>query len=210
MVIAYIGVVSVYIVFISGVIQESVGPNKTISHAYYALILFPFLLLINMIKTMKVLAPFSICGNISLAAAAVIGVTYALKDGIGETWTVYNPDLTMYPKFLGTVFFGICSPGLVNEVILFSGVYSMGALTEDNLFPYHGVSLSLVQSYNKWIYSQFTVISINYIFNRRQFNFLNSNLCPISGHLGILLFLSSLLYSNLIVQFVAMLYEIKH
>lgn len=112
--VCYIGIGSVYVVFIAGVIQECLDSNKLISQSYYALIIFPLLFLMNMAKNLAEIAPISIAGNIFLVAAAIIGIVYALKDGIGDDWFVFGPSVGLYPKFFGMVFFSMCSPGLVS------------------------------------------------------------------------------------------------
>ncbi|XP_024942721.1 proton-coupled amino acid transporter-like protein CG1139 [Cephus cinctus] len=116
MLMCYIGIGSIYVVFIAGVVQECLDSNKTISQGYYALILIPFFLVMNMIKHLKALAPFSMLGNLFLLIAAIIGVVYSLKDGIGNEYEIVRSELNLYPKFLGTVFFSMCSPGLILSI----------------------------------------------------------------------------------------------
>ena len=66
-------------------------------------------------KYLHDIAVISIFGNLLLfSAAAMIGAVYALKDGIGEKWVVIGPDMYLYPKFVGTVFFDMSSPGIVS------------------------------------------------------------------------------------------------
>lgn len=113
MLMCYIGIGSVYVVFISGIVQECVDGEKVIGQSYYALMLFPLLFVMNMAKNLADIAPISIAGNILLFAAGGIGIVYALKDGIGDTWTMIQPNVNLYPKFLGVVFFSMCSPGVV-------------------------------------------------------------------------------------------------
>ncbi|XP_023288692.1 proton-coupled amino acid transporter-like protein CG1139 [Orussus abietinus] len=112
----YIGIGAVYVVFISGIVQECVDAEKTISQGYYALILFPLFLAMNMTRNLKDLAPLSAVGNTFLLTAAIIGVVYSLKDGIGTTHVMVQEKIELYPKFLGTVFFSMCSPGLILEI----------------------------------------------------------------------------------------------
>ncbi|XP_072755494.1 proton-coupled amino acid transporter-like protein acs [Anoplolepis gracilipes] len=109
----YIGIGSVYVVFIAGIIQECVDSEKVIGQSYYALMLFPLLFIMNMAKNLADIAPISIAGNILLFAAGAIGIVYALKDGIGDAWTTVGPNVTLYPKFIGVVFFSMCSPGVI-------------------------------------------------------------------------------------------------
>ncbi|KAL6264724.1 hypothetical protein P5V15_004822 [Pogonomyrmex californicus] len=75
--------------------------------------LFPVFFVMNMAKNLADIAPISIVGNILLLAAGLIGIVYALKDGIGDTWTTIGPNVNLYPKFIGVVFFSMCSPGLI-------------------------------------------------------------------------------------------------
>lgn len=110
----YIGIGSVYVVFISGAIQESIDSEKVIGQTYYALILLPILFIMNMAKNLADIAPISVAGNILIISAAIIGIVYALKDGIGDTWTMIQPNIGLYPKFFGLVFFSMCSPGVVS------------------------------------------------------------------------------------------------
>lgn len=114
----YIGIGSVYVVFIAGVIQECIDSEKVIGQSYYALILFPLFFLMNMAKNLADIAPISIVGNVLLIGAAIIGIVYALKDGIGDTWTTIQPSVGLYPKFIGLVFFSMCSPGVVSLLFL--------------------------------------------------------------------------------------------
>lgn len=110
----YIGIGSVYVVFIAGIIQECIDSEKIISQSYYALIIFPLFFVMNMARNLADIAPISVAGNILLFAASLIGIVYALKDGIGDTWSSIGPNVSLYPKFIGTVFFSMCSPGVVS------------------------------------------------------------------------------------------------
>ncbi|XP_011863008.1 PREDICTED: proton-coupled amino acid transporter 1-like [Vollenhovia emeryi] len=109
----YIGIGSVYVVFISGTIQECIDSDKIIGQSYYALMIFPLLFVMNTAKNLADIAPISIVGNFLIFAAALIGIVYALKDGIGDKWLTIGPNVDMYPKFIGMVFFSMCSPGVV-------------------------------------------------------------------------------------------------
>ncbi|KYN40293.1 Proton-coupled amino acid transporter 4 [Trachymyrmex septentrionalis] len=109
----YIGIGSVYVVFIAGTIQECIDTEKVISQSYYALMIFPLLFVMNMVKNLADIAPISIVGNILLIAAGLIGIVYALKDGIGDEWVTIGPNVDLYPKFIGLVFFSMCSPGVI-------------------------------------------------------------------------------------------------
>ena len=111
----YIGIGAVYVVFISGIIQKSFDSGRILDQGYYAPFLFPLCFVINTMKYLHDIAVISIFGNLLLfSAAAMIGAVYALKDGIGEKWVVIGPDMYLYPKFVGTVFFGMSSPGIVS------------------------------------------------------------------------------------------------
>lgn len=115
----YIGVGAVYVVFISGIVQEFYD-FEGIDHKYIVLILFPFFFVMNMMKYLNDIAIISIIGNLFLFVAAVIAVVYALKDGIGGEWVTINQNVGLYPKFVGTVFFSISSPGIVSHSRLLS------------------------------------------------------------------------------------------
>lgn len=110
----YVGIGSVYVVFIAGIIQECTDSEKIIGQSYYALMIFPLLFIMNMAKNLADIAPISVVGNILLFAASLIGVIYALKDGIGDKWATIGPNVNLYPKFIGMVFFSMCSPGVVS------------------------------------------------------------------------------------------------
>ena len=110
----YIGIGAVYVVFISGIIQKSFDSGRILDQGYYAPFLFPLCFVINTMKYLHDIDVISIFGNLLLFAAAMIGAVYALKDGIGEKWVVIGPDMYLYPKFVGTVFFGMSSPGIVS------------------------------------------------------------------------------------------------
>lgn len=113
----YLGIGAVYVVFVSGIVQECVDMEKTINQAYYALIIFPLLLLMNLVKGMNRFASISIIANGLLVVSAIIGTVYAIKEGNGK-WVLIEEDVTSYPKFIGTAFFSMCSPGLVNHMKL--------------------------------------------------------------------------------------------
>lgn len=53
-------------------------------------------------------------GNILLISAAIIGIVYSLKDGISDKWHMFGPNITLYPKFIGVVFFSMSSPAVVS------------------------------------------------------------------------------------------------
>lgn len=110
----YIGIGSVYVVFISGIVQECIDTEKTVGQGYYALMLFPLFFVMNMARNLADIAPISVAGNILLLAAGSIGIVYAIKDGIGDAWTTMGPNIHLYPKFIGVVFFSMCSPGVVS------------------------------------------------------------------------------------------------
>ncbi|XP_017763350.1 PREDICTED: proton-coupled amino acid transporter-like protein CG1139 [Eufriesea mexicana] len=112
-IICYTGIGAIYVVFISGIIQEFFDFEETIDQGYYALILFPLFLAMNMIKHLYDIAVMSIIGNLLLFISALLGIIHALKDGIGDKWHVIGPDVSLYPKFVGTVFFSMSSPGLI-------------------------------------------------------------------------------------------------
>ncbi|XP_011137303.1 proton-coupled amino acid transporter-like protein CG1139 [Harpegnathos saltator] len=109
----YIGIGSVYVVFISGTVQECLNSERAVGQSYYVLVIFPFLFLMNMARNLSDIAPISIAGIVLILVAAIIGMVYALKDGIGDTWTTIGPNINLYPKFIGLVFFSLCSPGVI-------------------------------------------------------------------------------------------------
>ncbi|KAG8040160.1 hypothetical protein G9C98_000730 [Cotesia typhae] len=111
MLICYIGIGAVYIIFVSGIIQDLVDQGKTVGLAYYSLILFPLFLLLNMIRGLNAIAPIAIIGNILIVVAAFIGVAYAVSKAESD-WVFFQKDYRKYPKFLGTVFFSLSSPSL--------------------------------------------------------------------------------------------------
>lgn len=110
----YLGIGAVYVVFVAGVIQECIDREKTIAEAYYALILVPFFLLLNMVKGLNALVPISIIGNLFLSIACIIGIVYAIKDDTTNDWVLMASDIKYYPKFIGIVFFALGSPGMVS------------------------------------------------------------------------------------------------
>lgn len=108
------GIGSVYIVFMAGIVQECFDRGETIDQGYYALMLFPFIFLMNLTRNLSDMAIISILGNVLLSIATIIGIVYALKDGIGDTWKVAEYDILLYPKFIGMVLFSMTSPGVVS------------------------------------------------------------------------------------------------
>ncbi|XP_053594577.1 proton-coupled amino acid transporter-like protein CG1139 [Microplitis demolitor] len=107
----YIGIGAVYIVFVSGIIQDLVDQGKTIGQPYYVLILFPLFLLLNLIRGLNAIAPISIIGNVLIIVAALIGAAYAVIKSESD-WVYVQKDYHKYPKFLGTIFFALSSPAL--------------------------------------------------------------------------------------------------
>jgi len=91
-----------------------VDGQKVIDQNYYIVMLFPFLFIMTVMKNPKRMTLISLVGNILIMTAGVIGIIYALKDGIGDTWVIIGSDFESYAKFIGMVFFSMCSPGLVS------------------------------------------------------------------------------------------------
>lgn len=112
MIACYIGIGAVYVVFVSGIVQECFDMEKTINQSYYAIIIFPLFLLMNLVKGLKNFAPMSMIANALIVVAAFIGIYYAVTEGNGE-WVFVEKNVALYPKFIGTAFFSMCSPGLV-------------------------------------------------------------------------------------------------
>lgn len=110
----YIGIGSVYVVFISGIVQKSFDTAHVIDQGYYALMLFPLLFVMNMVRHLSDMTLASVAGNLLILCTVVIGIVYALKDGFGEKWLMISPDIRLYPKFIGMVFFSMISPGVVS------------------------------------------------------------------------------------------------
>ncbi|XP_066591885.1 proton-coupled amino acid transporter-like protein CG1139 [Prorops nasuta] len=114
MMLCYLGIGSVYIVFVSGIIHEVFGLPRPEGPNYNTFVLFPFFMLMNMMKHLRAIAPISMVGNLLLVSAALIGIVYALKDGIGDTWVPIVTTINTYPRFVGTVIFSMSSPGVVS------------------------------------------------------------------------------------------------
>ncbi|XP_043266554.1 proton-coupled amino acid transporter-like protein CG1139 [Venturia canescens] len=108
----YLGIGAVYVVFVSGIVQECIDMEKTINQAFYSLIIFPLFLLMNLIKGLNNFAPISMIANGLLVVSAIVGTIYAVKEGNGK-WVLIEKNVSSYPKFIGTAFFSMCSPGLV-------------------------------------------------------------------------------------------------
>jgi len=115
MLLCYVGIGAVYAVFLAGIMQQCVDGGRIISQDYYIVILFPFLLIISVMKSLADMTIISVIGNILIITAGTIGIVYALKDGIGDTWVIIGSDFSSYAKFVGMVFFSMCSPGLVSR-----------------------------------------------------------------------------------------------
>ncbi|XP_076665035.1 proton-coupled amino acid transporter-like protein acs [Andrena cerasifolii] len=75
--------------------------------------LFPLLFVMNMARHLSDITLASVAGNLLIVCTVVIGIVYALKDGFGEKWLMISLDISLYPKFIGVVFFSMISPGII-------------------------------------------------------------------------------------------------
>jgi len=85
MLLCYTGIDAVYVIFMANTIQQCVDGQKIINQNYYIVILFPFLFIMTVMRSPTDMTLISLIGNILIMSAGIIGIIYALKDGIGDT-----------------------------------------------------------------------------------------------------------------------------
>ncbi|GAB0090005.1 proton-coupled amino acid transporter-like protein CG1139 [Sergentomyia squamirostris] len=115
LVVDLIGCCCVYVVFVATNIKQIVDHYYSIDldvRVYMAALLLP-LILINLIRNLKYLTPFSMVANVLIAAGMGITMYYILRDlpSVSERHAVAN--VQHWPMFFGTVIFALEGIGVV-------------------------------------------------------------------------------------------------
>lgn len=116
LVIDLIGCCCVYNVFVATNVQQVVKhyyPDIDFGLRYYIFALLVPLILINLIRNLKHLAPFSVIANCLMAYGMIVTMYYIFKD---NTWHSDLPaiaDWERLPMFFGTVIFALEGIGVV-------------------------------------------------------------------------------------------------
>ncbi|GAB1868902.1 Proton-coupled amino acid transporter 4-like protein [Camponotus japonicus] len=107
------GTCCVYIVFISSNLQTALSAFISWElEVYMAIVLFP-LILVNYIRNLKFLAPFSTIANIIMFAGFAIILYYIFREPLTFENRVTVGEVKNFPLFFGTVLFALESIGVI-------------------------------------------------------------------------------------------------
>lgn len=115
LVIDLLGCCCVYIVFVSKNVKQVVDfySDSEIDLRFYMAMLLPFLLLMNLIRNLKYLAPFSMIANILIASGMGITFYYIFSDLPDINSRPHFVEITKLPMFFGTAIFALEGIGVV-------------------------------------------------------------------------------------------------
>lgn len=115
LVIDLLGCCCVYIVFVSKNVKQVVDHHSgsDIDLRMYMLALLPLLILINFIRNLKYMAPFSMIANILIACGMGITFYYIFTDMPSFDSKPNFVDITKLPMFFGTAIFALEGIGVV-------------------------------------------------------------------------------------------------
>lgn len=116
LVIDLLGCCCVYIVFVSTNLKQVVDhyyPGEAISLQMYMLMLLPALILMNLIRNLKYLAPLSMIANIFIACGMGITFYYIFLDLPPVDSRPHFAPITELPMFFGTAIFALEGIGVV-------------------------------------------------------------------------------------------------
>ena len=115
LVIDLLGCCCVYIVFVSKNVKQVVEVyiHDDIDLRIYMAALLPFLILMNLIRNLKYLAPLSMVANILVAAGMSITFYYIFQDLPSPYSRDMIVDATKWPMFFGTAIFALEGIGVV-------------------------------------------------------------------------------------------------
>lgn len=115
LVVDLLGCCCVYIVFVAGNLQQVVshltGYEMTIQ--MYMVAMLPPLILINLVRNLKYLSPFSMVANVLIGTGMAITMYYVLTDAPSVTERPYFSSVTQLPLFFGTAIFALEGIGVV-------------------------------------------------------------------------------------------------
>lgn len=121
LVIDLLGCCCVYIVFIAENVKQVVDNYArdvewlpyNMNIRYYMLMLLPFLILMNLIRNLKYLAPFSMIANILVGCGMGITFYYLFQDMPQLAERKASAELSTMPIFFGTAIFALEGIGVV-------------------------------------------------------------------------------------------------
>lgn len=115
LVIDLLGCCCVYIVFVSKNIKQVVDfhTESDVDIRFYMAALLPVLILVNLIRNLKYLAPFSMVANILIATGMGITFYYIFLDLPSPYERSMVVDWTKWPMFFGTAIFALEGIGVV-------------------------------------------------------------------------------------------------
>ncbi|XP_018300510.1 proton-coupled amino acid transporter-like protein CG1139 [Mycetomoellerius zeteki] len=107
------GTCCVYLVFIATNLQSGLSPYFTMElEKYMAIILIP-LILVNYIRNLKFLAPFSTLANVIMLVGIAIILYYIFREPLSFEERVAFGEVTNFPLFFGTVLFALEAIGVI-------------------------------------------------------------------------------------------------
>lgn len=115
LVIDLLGCCCVYIVFVATNLQQVINhyTGSDMSVQMYMLTLLPPLLLLNMVRNLKYLSPFSMVANLLIGAGMAITLYYLLSDLPAVSDRPYFSSVQQLPLFFGTAIFALEGIGVV-------------------------------------------------------------------------------------------------
>lgn len=110
-----LGICCVYVVFVSTNIKSVVDEyTEPISVRYYMFMLLIPLILINWVRNLKYLAPFSTVANVITVVTFGIILYYIFREPLTLEGRHMTGKLEHYPLFFGTVLFALEAIGVVS------------------------------------------------------------------------------------------------
>ncbi|XP_018405198.1 PREDICTED: proton-coupled amino acid transporter-like protein CG1139 [Cyphomyrmex costatus] len=107
------GTCCVYLVFIARNLQSGLSPYFTMDlEKYMAILLLP-LILVNYIRNLKFLAPFSTLANVIMLAGIAIILYYIFREPLSFEDRVAFGEVANFPLFFGTVLFALEAIGVI-------------------------------------------------------------------------------------------------
>lgn len=110
--------------------------DTTIDLRLYMLCLLPPLLVINMIRNLKFLAPLSMVANVCIVMGVVITFYYTTQDIPPLSSRLYVAPLSKIPLFFGTAIFALEGIGVVSKQISKKVIFKC-TLSNVHFSPFH-------------------------------------------------------------------------
>lgn len=116
LVVDLLGCCCVYLVFVSTNLQQVINhyTQSDMSVQMYMLALLPPLILLNLVRNLKYLSPFSMVANLLIGTGMAITLYYVLTDIPAVSERPYFSTFNQLPLFFGTAIFALEGIGVVS------------------------------------------------------------------------------------------------